>query len=214
MGLVISVYLSSLPVAYLSDTPRRRLVDTGDRARIQGKTAERSAWFFNVLGVKHRQTGPRFKVSSERLLIFVNSLGIEPTKSIFQVERSNQLSYAGWLKDGGDGGCVGVLHSPGRPYRSHYPCEPLLWTLFFFLVFLFLSFTQNLMMDGLHQCSSTAIQTSFLTNWKFNFLGWWRLWNIGVCILPVVRTDPIMNHFFGHRLFFLVFIFYLLLFFM
>ena len=43
--------LSSLPVAHLSDAPRRRLVVTGDSARIQDKTTENSAWFFNVLGV-------------------------------------------------------------------------------------------------------------------------------------------------------------------
>ena len=49
--LVICVYLSSLPVAHLSDAPRRRLVVTGDSARIQDETTENSAWFFNVLGV-------------------------------------------------------------------------------------------------------------------------------------------------------------------
>ena len=43
--------LSSLPVAHLSDAPRRRLVVTGDSARIQDETTESSAWFFNVLGV-------------------------------------------------------------------------------------------------------------------------------------------------------------------
>ena len=48
---IISVYLSSLPVAHLSDGPRRRLVVTGDSARIQDETTENSAWFFNVLGV-------------------------------------------------------------------------------------------------------------------------------------------------------------------
>ena len=48
---IISVYLSSLPVAHLSDAPRRRLVVTGDSARIQDETTENSAWFFNVLGV-------------------------------------------------------------------------------------------------------------------------------------------------------------------
>ena len=50
-GLVISVYLSSLPVAHLSDAPRRRLVVTGDSARIQDETTESSARFFNVLDV-------------------------------------------------------------------------------------------------------------------------------------------------------------------
>ena len=35
--LVISGYLSSLPVAHLSDDPRRRLVNTGDSTRIQDK---------------------------------------------------------------------------------------------------------------------------------------------------------------------------------
>ena len=44
-------YLSSQPVAHLSDAPRRRLVVTGDSARIQDETTESSAWFFNVLGV-------------------------------------------------------------------------------------------------------------------------------------------------------------------
>ena len=51
LSLIISVYLSSLPVAHLSDAPRRRLVVTGDSARIQDETTENSAWFFNVLGV-------------------------------------------------------------------------------------------------------------------------------------------------------------------
>ena len=49
--LIISIYLSSLPVAHLSDAPRRRLVVTGDSARIQDEITENSAWFFNVLGV-------------------------------------------------------------------------------------------------------------------------------------------------------------------
>ena len=49
--LIISVYLSSLTVAHLSDAPRRRLVVTADSARIQDETTENSAWFFNVLGV-------------------------------------------------------------------------------------------------------------------------------------------------------------------
>ena len=43
---IIFVYLSSLPVASLSDAPRRRLVVTGDSARIQDETTESSAWFF------------------------------------------------------------------------------------------------------------------------------------------------------------------------
>ena len=51
VDLIISVYLSSLPVAHLSDAPRRRLVVRGDSARIQDETTENSAWFFNVLGV-------------------------------------------------------------------------------------------------------------------------------------------------------------------
>ena len=69
IDLIISVYLSSLPIAHLSDAPRRRLVVTGDSARIQDETTENSAWFFNVLSVKHRHTGPQFNVSSERQLI-------------------------------------------------------------------------------------------------------------------------------------------------
>ena len=43
--MVLSVYLSSLPVAHLSDDPRRRLVNTGNSARIQDETTESSAWF-------------------------------------------------------------------------------------------------------------------------------------------------------------------------
>ena len=70
-GLVISVYLSSLSVAHLSNGPRRRLVVTGDSARIQDETNENSAWFCNMLGLKHRHTGPRFNVSSERQLIIL-----------------------------------------------------------------------------------------------------------------------------------------------
>ena len=51
IGLVISVYFSLLPVAHLSDTPRRQLVVTGDSASIQDETTESFAWFSNVLGV-------------------------------------------------------------------------------------------------------------------------------------------------------------------
>ena len=45
------VCLLSLPVAHLSDAPRRRLIVAGDSERIQDETTESSAWFFNVLGV-------------------------------------------------------------------------------------------------------------------------------------------------------------------
>ena len=51
MPLIIFVYLSLLPVAHLRNAPRRRLVVTGDSARIQDETTENIAWFFNVLGV-------------------------------------------------------------------------------------------------------------------------------------------------------------------
>ena len=69
----------------VSDAPSRRLVVTGYGARIQGKTTESSAWFFNMLGVSHRHTGLRFKVSSDRQLVIVTltSPGIEPTTSSF-----------------------------------------------------------------------------------------------------------------------------------
>ena len=78
--LVSSVYSMSLPVTHLSDAPRRRLVVTGDSARIQDKTTENSAWFFNVLGEWHSHRGPRFNVSSERLLaILVGQPGFEHT---------------------------------------------------------------------------------------------------------------------------------------
>ena len=43
--LVTSIYLSSLPVAHLSDTPRRWLVVTWHSARILDETAESSSWF-------------------------------------------------------------------------------------------------------------------------------------------------------------------------
>ena len=55
--LVISVYLSSLPVVHLSDAQRRRFVITWDSVRIQDETTESSAWFFNVIGIEHRHTG-------------------------------------------------------------------------------------------------------------------------------------------------------------
>ena len=43
IGLVISLYLSLWPVAHLSDAPPiRRLVVTGDSARIQDETTENS----------------------------------------------------------------------------------------------------------------------------------------------------------------------------
>ena len=48
---IVFVYLLSLPVAHLNDAPVRRLVVTGDSARIQDETSESSAWFFNMLGV-------------------------------------------------------------------------------------------------------------------------------------------------------------------
>ena len=44
--LVIFVYSSSLPVAHLSDAHlRRRLVVTGESARIHDESTENSAWF-------------------------------------------------------------------------------------------------------------------------------------------------------------------------
>jgi hypothetical protein len=43
-------------------------------------------------------TGPRFKVKSQRLWLFeLASLGIRPTLSRLQISRSNRLSYAGWV---------------------------------------------------------------------------------------------------------------------
>ena len=75
--LVISVNLSSLPVAHLRDDPRGRLVVTWNGARIQDETTESSTLYFNVLGEKHRHTELRFIVSSERLLeILVGQSGI------------------------------------------------------------------------------------------------------------------------------------------
>ena len=81
--MVISVYLSSLPVAHLRDAPRRRLDVTGDSERIHDETTESSTWFFNVYSTVTRD------------LDLKSSPGIEPTASSFQVERSNQLNYAG-----------------------------------------------------------------------------------------------------------------------
>ena len=49
--LVIPVYLSSLPIAHLSNTPRRLLVITRDSAGIQDETTESFFWFSDVLGV-------------------------------------------------------------------------------------------------------------------------------------------------------------------
>ena len=44
-------YFRLFIVAHLSDAPRKRLVVTGDSARIQDETAESSIWFIDVLGV-------------------------------------------------------------------------------------------------------------------------------------------------------------------
>ena len=73
-SLVISIYLSSLPVAHLSDAPRRRLVVTGDNARSQDETTESLAWFLNVLSVSHRHMWPQFNVSSKKLLKILTGL--------------------------------------------------------------------------------------------------------------------------------------------
>ena len=54
-NLVIFVYLSLLPVAHHSDAPRRRLVATGDSARIQDETTESFA--------RHIASSPRINVS-------------------------------------------------------------------------------------------------------------------------------------------------------
>ena len=53
---------------------RRRLVVKGDSARIQDETTENSAWFFNVLSVSHRHTGPRFN-ERQLAIIGLTSLG-------------------------------------------------------------------------------------------------------------------------------------------
>ena len=55
--IIFPVYSSSLPVAHLSYAPRRRLVVTGDSAKIQEETTENSAWFFNVLSIYIIVTG-------------------------------------------------------------------------------------------------------------------------------------------------------------
>ena len=68
---IIFVYLLSLPVAHLSDAPRRLLVVTGNSARIQDEITKSSIWFFNVLDVYHCHMEPQFKVSSERHIIIV-----------------------------------------------------------------------------------------------------------------------------------------------
>ena len=54
--------------------PRRRLVVTGDSARIQGETTDISDWFSNVIGIWHCHTLPLFNVSSERLLVILVDL--------------------------------------------------------------------------------------------------------------------------------------------
>ena len=48
---VIFVYLLSLPVAHVSNAPRRRSVVMADNARIQDETTESFTLFFNVLGI-------------------------------------------------------------------------------------------------------------------------------------------------------------------
>ena len=48
------------------------VVITGVSARIQVETTENYTWFFNALCIKHRHTGRRFNVSSERQLVIFN----------------------------------------------------------------------------------------------------------------------------------------------
>ena len=85
--LFVSIYHWLLPVAHLSDAPRRWLVVTGDSSRIQDKTTEISTWFFNM--------GPRFKASSKRQLVIfrLTSLGIEPTTSSFQFSTNWAMGF-------------------------------------------------------------------------------------------------------------------------
>ena len=91
--MYISVYLSSIPVANLRDAPRRRLVVTGDSARIQDETTENSACFFNGLGVQHRHTGTRFKVSSEGQSVIVKLTSGRQSNPQPQVFKSSALTY-------------------------------------------------------------------------------------------------------------------------
>ena len=49
--------------------PQKTVSCYGDSARIQDETTENFTWFFKVISVQHRHTGPRFNVSSERLLM-------------------------------------------------------------------------------------------------------------------------------------------------
>ena len=88
-AIVISVYLSTLPVAHLSNAPRRRLVVAGDSASIQDGTTKNSAWFFNVLGEYHRHTGPRFNVTS----IFANQGGDHYVVTLAREGASHQKDF-------------------------------------------------------------------------------------------------------------------------
>ena len=85
--LFVSIYHWLLPVAHLSDAPRRWLVVMGDSSRIQDKTTEISTWFFNM--------GPWFKASSKRQLVIVRltSLGIEPIASGFQFSTNWAMGF-------------------------------------------------------------------------------------------------------------------------
>ena len=96
--LFVSVYSTSLPVAHLSDAPRKRLAVTGDIARIQDETNENSVWFFNVLDVKHIHKGPRFKVSSERQVIIGCPARESNPQTLVLSRALEPLSYSGgWL---------------------------------------------------------------------------------------------------------------------
>ena len=59
--LVVSVYLTSLPVAHLSEAPRGRLVVTGDSVRIQDETTDYLIIFvyLSSLPVAHMSDAPR-----------------------------------------------------------------------------------------------------------------------------------------------------------
>ena len=78
-----------------TDASRGQLVVTGDSARIQDETTQSSPWFFYVLGIQHRHTGPRFKVSFERqLVIFSWPAGVFEATTCSDPKHCVHESYA------------------------------------------------------------------------------------------------------------------------
>ena len=98
-ALFISVYLSWLPDAHLSDAPKRQLVVTGDNARTQDEITKSSAWFFNsVYSTVTRDLGLKAYPKDKLVVIRLTSPGIEPKNLEFSSRTLNPTELFGLVR--------------------------------------------------------------------------------------------------------------------